>query len=501
MKYISTRNRNIEIDASQAIIKGISDDGGLFVPSSFPKITLKEIKKISAMRYPERAAYVMAKFLPEFSYDEILGYCHKAYGKFEEEDACPLVEIDNGLYILELWHGPTHAFKDMALSVMPFLMTASRDKRKIANDTLILVATSGDTGKAALEGFKDVDGAYIMVFYPEEGVSRMQKLQMSTQDGNNVYAAGIMGNFDDAQSAVKEIFADREIISRLKEMGYDLSSANSINWGRLVPQIAYYISAYCDLLDGEEITEGDKINFAVPCGNFGNILAAYYAKEMGLPINKLICCSNSNNVLTEFFFSGRYNINREFIKTMSPSMDILISSNLERLLFELLDRDSEKIKELMDSLKSKGIYEIDKLILAKKADCFVAGFSSEKETAHAMANFFEIYSYLLDPHTAVAMDVYNNYLINTGDMTPTVVVSTASPYKFPQDVYKAVMNSEIDDPFRAAKKLKFISAQEIPEDFIKLEKAAVRFDDVYEVEDIKEAVIANIRKRNIRNNK
>ena len=496
MKYISTRNNTIEIGACEAIVNGISSDGGLYVPSSFPILTLDEIKKLSKQKYPERAAYIMAKFLDEFTYEELLSYAEKAYSRFEEDDACPLIQIDNGMYILELWHGPTHAFKDMALTIMPYLMTAAREKMKVKEKSLILVATSGDTGKAALEGFKNVEGTNVMVFYPEQGVSRIQKLQMSTQEGDNVYVGAIRGNFDDAQNAVKAIFADNDVKEKLLKKGYSLSSANSINWGRLVPQIAYYVSAYCDLYDGEEIKIGDKINFVVPSGNFGNILAGYYAMKMGLPINKLICASNKNNVLTDFFISGKYDIKRDFYKTMSPSMDILISSNLERLLFEIGDRNSNFVVNLMNELKSIRSYSIDKLLLRKKADCFVTGYSSEEETADAIANFFDIYDYLLDPHTAVAMNVYNNYMTDKEDATPSVIISTANPYKFSADVYNAIEDKIIDDPFKAIKKLHFLSAQEIPEDLLKLEKAEQRFTDVYNINEIKEAVLGNIDKWN-----
>lgn len=493
MKYISTRNNKIAVSASQAIVNGISSDGGLYVPSSFPTISIAEIKDLSSKSYPERAAYVMAKYLSDFSYEELLEYCEKAYERFEDNDPCPLVQIDSGFSILELWHGPTHAFKDMALTVMPYLMTAARKKLDVQTKSLILVATSGDTGKAALEGFKDVEGTSIMVFYPDKGVSRMQKLQMSTQEGDNVYVGAINGNFDDAQNAVKEIFKDKAIEEELAAKGYVLSSANSINWGRLVPQIAYYISAYCDLYDGSEIELGDKINFTVPTGNFGNILAAYYAKQMGLPVNKLICASNKNNVLTDFFISGKYDIKRDFYKTMSPSMDILISSNLERFLFEIGGRDSDFVQELMTSLATYRSYQIDKKLLLKDASCFAYGYTSEEETLNAIANFFETYDYMLDPHTAVAMNVYDNYLTDTNDKTPTVIVSTASPYKFPTDVYYAIMEKTMDDPFKASKKLQSLSAQEIPADFIALEKAEERFTDLYEIEDIKMAVLGNIK--------
>ena len=342
MQYVSTREKSTIVSSAEAIVKGLSEDGGLFVPSEFPSISSKELEQMTDMEYSERAAFVLSKFLSDFTLEELNDYTKKAYSRFYGDDPCPLVAIDDKTYILELWHGPTCAFKDMALTLLPHLMVASRKKVGEKNKTLILVATSGDTGKAALEGFKDVEGCEIIVFYPSEGVSDMQKLQMQTQTGNNVYVCAIKGNFDDAQSAVKVIFNDENVKAQLLEQGYKLSSANSINWGRLVPQIAYYVSSYVDLLASNEIKMGEKINFCVPSGNFGNILAGYYAMRMGVPIGKLICASNKNRVLTDFFASGKYDTNREFYKTMSPSMDILISSNLERLLFEISGREDRK---------------------------------------------------------------------------------------------------------------------------------------------------------------
>lgn len=492
MKYISTRDSKVEVSASQAIVNGISSDGGLFVPSSFPTLDKEEIIKLTKYSYPERAAYVMAKYLDDFTYEELLGYAEKAYSRFEDDEACPLVGIDEGLNILELWHGPTHAFKDMALTIMPYLMTAARKKVNLKNKSLILVATSGDTGKAALEGYKDVENTDVMVFYPNEGVSPMQKLQMQTQKGDNVYVGAIKGNFDDAQTAVKNIFADADIKKQLDDIGYSLSSANSINWGRLVPQIAYYVSAYVDLYDAGAIELGEKINFTVPTGNFGNILAGFYAMKMGLPVNKFICASNQNKVLTDFFISGKYDINREFHKTSSPSMDILISSNLERLLFEINGRDSEKVKELMSNLKENGHYTVDRFLLRKEADCFAYGFADEDETLESINIFFETYGYLLDPHTAVAMHVYDNYLVESNDECVSVIVSTASPYKFPQDVYYAISKKDLDDAFKASKKLRSMSALDIPEDLADLENAEVRFNDVYEIEELKKVVVEKL---------
>ncbi len=468
MDYISTRNKNLSTSCVSAIVNGISKDGGLFVPSSFPMISNGEIEKLIELDYPERAAYILEKFLtPDFSYEELLSYTQEAYSRFDG-DPCPVVKLDDQTFVMELWHGPTSAFKDMALTVLPHLLAASRKKLGETGHTLILVATSGDTGKAALEGFKDVEGTDVIVFYPSDGVSPMQKMQMMTQEGDNVYVCGIKGNFDDAQNAVKRIFADNEIALKLKELGYKLSSANSINWGRLAPQIAYYISSYCDLVSAEEIENGDKVNFVVPSGNFGNILAGYYAMRMGLPINRLICASNMNNVLTDFFNTGNYDIKREFYKTMSPSMDILISSNLERLLFELSGRDDKFVENKMTELKEKISYYFD----------------DEDE------------SYLFDPHTAVAMSVYDDYYDETDDTTPTVIVSTASPYKFPVDVYSAVSGKSIDDAYKATDMLEEISAQPIPEPLRNLKNRKTRFDKVIDKKDIESEVISYAMKRN-----
>ncbi len=492
MKYVSTRQKSTIVTSSEAIVKGLSVDGGLFVPNEFPQITEQELSQMQDMEYSERAAFVLSKFLSDFTIEELKEYTAKAYSRFYGDDPCPLVAVANNTYILELWHGPTCAFKDMALTLLPHLMVAARKKVGETNKTLILVATSGDTGKAALEGFKDVDGCEIIVFYPSEGVSDMQKLQMQTQEGNNVYVCGIKGNFDDAQSAVKVIFNDDNIKAELEKNGYKLSSANSINWGRLVPQIAYYVSSYVDLLASDEIKMGDKINFCVPSGNFGNILAGYYAMRMGVPINKLICASNKNRVLTDFFSSGKYDINREFYKTMSPSMDILISSNLERLLFEISGRDDKYVTSLMNDLKAKGFYEIDFAKLKENASNFEGGWSPEEMTMDTIENFYDEYDYLLDTHTAVAVDVYLDY---SKYNTKTVIVSTASPYKFPQDVYNALTGEFVEDSIKAAEMLEEYTGVEIPEPLQGLQSRVVRFKDVIEKDKIKDAVLNAIKNK------
>lgn len=493
MKYISTRNAALSVSGSEAILMGISPEGGLFVPETFPQLSLEEIESMGEMTYAERSAFVMSKYLDEFTYEELLEIANRAYSRFDDEDTCPLTKVDEGFYILELWHGPTYAFKDLALTVLPQLVSACRKKRGESSKTLVLVATSGDTGKAALEGFKDVDGTEIMVFYPDDGVAYMQRLQMITTGGENTYVAGIKGNFDDAQTAVKRIFTDDAVRAELAEAGYVMSSANSINWGRLLPQIAYYFSAYSDLLTSEEIALGDKVNFVVPTGNFGDILAGYYAMRMGLPVEKLVCASNINNVLTDFFSSGEYDATREFHKTISPSMDILISSNLERLLFELCDRDDQRLSSLMSSLKEKGKYEVDLTEIKKKLDVFAAGYADESETMETIYNTFDEYGYVVDPHTAVAVAVYNDYCFTSGDETPAVILSTASPYKFAQDVYEAVGETRVEDPFKAVKKLHFLTGMEVPEGIDRLEFAEERFTDVLSKDEIKQKVISRVK--------
>ena len=487
MKYVSTRNASLSVTGSEAILMGISPEGGLFVPESFPQFSLEEITAMGEMNYAERSATVMSRYLDEFTYDELLTITNRAYSRFDGEDACPLVKIEDNLYILELWHGPTFAFKDFALTVLPQLISACRTKKGETDKTLILVATSGDTGKAALEGFKDVPGTEIMTFYPSEGVSHMQKLQMTTTGGANTYVAGIKGNFDDAQTAVKRVFTDPEVRAKLKEVGYVMSSANSINWGRLLPQIAYYFSSYVDLETSEEIEPGAPIDFVVPTGNFGDILAGYYAMRMGLPIRKLLCASNINNVLTDFFETGEYSLARDFHKTISPSMDILISSNLERLLFEIKDRDDKATTTLMDALKREKKYSLDLSTLRAKAGMFEAGYADEEETKETIAEFFDEYGYLLDPHTAVAIAVH--YDNDADGEAPTVVLSTANPYKFTQDVLSALGEKRESDPFKAVKNLTLVSGIEPPEGITSLEKADIRFKDVLNADEIKTIVL------------
>lgn len=493
MQYISTRDKNLKVKSASAIKKGLSDDGGLFVPEEIPALTLPEINKLSKMSYTEKAVYILKKYLTDYLVKELKECAESAYGsgKFSGDSPAPLVKLKDGVYILELWHGPTCAFKDMALQILPHFLTKAMKKTGEDKKVVILVATSGDTGKAALEGFRDVDGTGIIVFYPSEGVSDIQKLQMITQDGKNVFVSGIRGNFDDAQSGVKAIFTNDAAKKEFSDEGCVLSSANSINWGRLVPQIVYYISAYCDMVERGEIKIGNKINICVPTGNFGNILAAYYAKRMGLPVNKLICASNANKVLTEFIKTGEYNRNREFHTTISPSMDILISSNLERLLFDLCGNDDTKVKKWMKDLSEKGMYTLPADMKKKISKLMWAGFCDDYFTKECIYKTKRDYGYTIDPHTAVAVDVYKQYRNETGDKTPTVIASTASPFKFNQSVLSALGMDEkckgMDD-FELLRLLSGETGMEIPASLSSLKDKEKRFTGVCEKDSLLETV-------------
>jgi threonine synthase len=492
MLYTSTRNKNIKVTASQAIAQGISEEGGLFVPCELPKFSLDTIGKMVSMPYTQRAKNVLKYFLTDFTEEE-LDYCVEgAYApeKFSSDKIAPTVAINDKENILELWHGPTCAFKDMALQLLPYLMTVSAKKTADGKTIVILVATSGDTGKAALEGFKNVENTKILVFYPVDGVSPMQKLQMTTQEGDNVAVCAINGNFDDAQSAVKAIFTNDEIKAELAKKNMMFSSANSINWGRLVPQIVYYFSTYCDLLDQGRIALGDEINVVVPTGNFGNILAGYYAKKMGLPIKKLICASNSNNVLTDFLKSGEYNKNREFFTTTSPSMDILISSNLERLLYHMSGDDDSLVRNLMNSLSTDGKYEVSQELIKNIQTVFDAGFCDESSVNDTIKEHFEKYNYLCDTHTAVALKVYENYVADTKDNIQTVIDSTASPYKFSKSVLTAVMNGKTPnlDEFEMVKELNSVTGADVPTPLKALKDKQVRFTNVCDKENMSDMV-------------
>ena len=491
MYYQSTRNKNLKVTSAQAIAQGISEDGGLFIPESIPSITSDDIKSLCEMSYPERAVFVFSKFLTDFSEAEIRYCVEGAYNtrNFDSESIMELAHLFDGRYMLELWHGPTCAFKDMALQILPYLLTTSVKKLGIDKKVVILVATSGDTGKAALEGFKDVPGTEILVFYPADGVSAMQKLQMTTQEGSNVSVCAIKGNFDDAQTGVKKIFTDPETAAVLDKNGMMFSSANSINWGRLAPQIIYYVSSYAELLKNGEISEGEKINVCVPTGNFGNILAAYYAKKMGVPINKLICASNSNNVLTDFINTGVYDRNRKFYTTISPSMDILISSNLERLLYILSGGDDDYIRKIYSELSSCGRFEVTDSIKAALKEDFACGFCSDDETKAAIKSVYEKYSYTMDTHTAVAQKVYEDYAARTGDRTKTVIASTASPYKFSASVLDALGRlPENSDEFALTEALERASGMTVPAALASLKSKEIRFKDTVSKEEMQKAV-------------
>ncbi len=493
MQYISTRDKSVAVSSAEAIKKGLSNEGGLFVPQSFPNVTIDEISELADKSYRERAYFVLSKFLTDFT-DEELRYCiDNAYTKqkFGTDSIAPLYKLSNDAYILELWHGPTCAFKDMALQILPYLLTTSMKKTNEDKEIVILVATSGDTGKAALEGFKDVAGTKIMVFYPDNGVSEIQKLQMITQEGDNVGVFAVKGNFDDAQSGVKKIFTDEEYKNLLNENGYSLSSANSINWGRLVPQIVYYFSSYADMIKNGEIKSGDKINVVVPTGNFGNILAAYYAYKMGLPVGKFICASNENNVLTDFIKTGVYNKNRDFHTTISPSMDILISSNLERFLFDISGCDDKLITNLMNELNTVGKYEINDELKKKLTSLFSADCADDKETMETIKACQEEYGYVIDTHTAVAYAVYNKYVAETGDQTKTIIDSTASPFKFNQSVLIALdgHNSVVGKgEFELLEDLANKSGMDIPNSLYELKTKPVIFDTVCEKTEMKQMV-------------
>ena len=442
MKYISTRGYEGKFSASEAIVKGIAPDGGLFVPESIPSISKDEIEEMMNMEFYQISARVISKFLEDFTESELLDYTRQAYDPEKwEEIVVPLVQLNSyndREYILELWHGPTAAFKDVALQLLPHLMTASVRKTGESKKICILTATSGDTGKAALEGFKDLPGTEIIVFYPSDGVSEAQKLQMITTEGSNTHVIAVNGCFDDAQTGVKNIFANTEFADVLSSNNVKLSSANSINWGRLVPQIAYYVFSYVDLLRKEKITMGEEINIVVPTGNFGNILAAWYAKQMGIPVHRLICASNKNKVLCDFFASGTYDRRREFFKTNSPSMDILISSNLERLLFEISGKDAGKVSGWMKDLNEKGVYSVDPQTLKGLQRQFVGGFADETGIAKTIVDVYDRTDNVIDTHTAVGFNIYNRYHQRSKDETKTVFASTASPFKFAPAVMDAL---------------------------------------------------------------
>lgn len=485
--YKSTRSKDGYLKASEAILKGLADDGGLFVPTEIPKLDVS-IEELSKMTYQQVAYEVMKLYFTDFTEEELKNCINKAYdSKFDTEEIAPLAEVD-GAYYLELFHGKTIAFKDMALSILPHLLTTSAKKNNVKNEIVILTATSGDTGKAAMAGFADVPGTRIIVFYPNGGVSPIQEKQMVTQKGNNTYVVAIEGNFDQAQSGVKAIFGDKELAKEMDEKGFQFSSANSINIGRLVPQVAYYVYAYAKLYAEGKIAKDQLINVDVPTGNFGNILAAYYAKNMGLPIAKLICASNENKVLFDFFKTGEYDKNREFILTTSPSMDILISSNLERLIYKIAGNDASKNTELMNGLKNEGKYEITDAMKAEITD-FYGNYATEEETAKIIKDTYEKTGYVMDTHTAVAACVYKKYINETGDDKVTVIASTASPFKFTRSVMDAI-DPKYDtlSDFELVDELSKIANVKVPNAIEEIRNAEVRHNNLVEVDGMKDIV-------------
>lgn len=485
--YQSTRSKGVRVTASQAVLKGLADDGGLFVPEKIPGLDIS-IEDIAGMSYKETAYEVMKLFLTDFTEAELRSCIDKAYdGKFDTNEIAPLTE-KAGVYYLELFHGATIAFKDMALSILPHLLTTSAKKNNVNKEIVILTATSGDTGKAAMAGFADVPGTRIIVFYPKNGVSRIQERQMVTQKGSNTSVIGITGNFDDAQSGVKAMFNNKELAKALEENNYQFSSANSINIGRLVPQVVYYVYSYAKLFSKGIVKSGEPVNFVVPTGNFGNILAAYYAKNMGIPVGKLICASNENKVLFDFFETGIYDKNREFMLTSSPSMDILVSSNLERLLFKIAGEDAEATRGMMEALASEGKYTITTDMKAQMA-CFAGGWASEEKTAAEIKRVYEETGYVMDTHTAVASAVYHDYKEKTKDNTVTVIASTASPYKFGTSVMGAI-NSKYKgmDDFELIDELSRISGTDIPKAVEEIRTAPVLHDTVCKTEDMQKEV-------------
>lgn len=494
MKYISTRGNTRPISSVEAIKMGMVPAGGLFVPEEIPSISIQQLEQWKDLSYSELATNIFSFFLEnDFSENEISSITRNAYNSenFDSNEITPLKQLDDQLYIMELFHGPTGAFKDIALQALPHILSGALEKLSITNQLIILVATSGDTGKAALEGFKDVPGTRIIVYYPFQMVSKIQELQMLTTEGNNTHVVSVRGNFDDCQNAVKDIFTDKQFSDYLLEEGYEFSSANSINWGRLFPQIVYYFYAYLSLLKKKKIQLAEKINFTVPTGNFGNILAAWYARKMGLPVEKLICASNINKVLTDFFQNGIYDRNRHLISTISPSMDILISSNLERFLFEISDHNEAAINYWMRNLQEKGNFKLEKTLKNKMEEIVFAGYASEKETMNTIKKVYNQYQYLIDPHTAVGVKVFNDYKVLVQDNTKTVVDATASPFKFNQSVFTALSgenNVKNMDELVLLQELSKYSGSPIPANLQELTTKKIRHNLVYDKKDIRKSL-------------
>ena len=488
MKFISTRGKSPAVTAAEAIRRGLAPDGGLYVPDALPAFSASELEALLTLPYAELSAAVLERFLPGFSREELLGYTKKAYASFDDGAVVPLHALGDKLWTMELFHGPTCAFKDVALQILPYLLAAS--VRKCADDhtVAILVATSGDTGKAALEGFADVPGTKIAVFYPDGGVSDIQRAQMATQGGDNVLVLAVRGNFDDAQTGVKDLFADAALAAELDKAGVVLSSANSINWGRLAPQIAYYFAAYAQLLRAEAVAPGERVDFSVPTGNFGDILAGYFAKRAGLPVGKLLCASNSNNVLTDFLRTGVYDKNRPFLRTMSPSMDILVSSNLERLLY-LAAQDGERVSEWMQALRGEGKYAVGEELLNLLADeGFAAFFASEEETARVIRTVWDEKGYLADPHTAAGLSAAEQYRRESGETRPTVALSTASPFKFAAAMLSSLGEAVPENDFAALDALSAFAKTPVPAPLDALRAREERFKTVVEKDEMRESV-------------
>lgn len=498
MTYASTRGTVRGVSFSEAVLKGIAPDGGLFVPEETVRFDSLDLADMSEMSYKDLAATIFSRYATDFTKEEISACVEKAYGSGSAfpESVAPLSYVSDTLSVLELWHGPTAAFKDIALQILPELMSVALKKhprkdgvpRKIA----ILTATSGDTGKAALEGFKDVDGIRIMVFYPQNGVSQMQKYQMITQEGSNVRVVAVRGNFDDAQTGVKKIFTDKTLNETFEACGYELSSANSINIGRLLPQIVYYFYAYFTMVRDRRISLGTKVNFVVPTGNFGNILACYYAMKSGLPVGRIICATNTNSVVSDFISTGTYDANRKFMLTISPAMDILVSSNLERLLYDMSGGDEKMVGKVMSELKTGGVYSVDRRTMANINSIFWSNFASETETMETIRNIYSEYNYLIDPHTAVGIDVYDKYVISTGDMTKTVAVSTASPFKFNKSVLEAIGGSPASElsEFEMLTVLSDKTGSPVPTPLMGLDKKAILHERTCDIPEMASEVSA-----------
>ena len=485
MQYISTRGDLARLSSAEAIQRGLAADGGLYLPETFPFFSKEELESLIPLPYDRRCAFILSKFLEDYSLAELEAYAAKAYASF----APKLHPLTDSASILELYHGPTCAFKDFALQMLPYLLTGALKKTGETRTALILTATSGDTGKAALEGFADVPGTRIAVFYPEGGTSRIQQLQMTTQEGENVNVLAVKGNFDDAQTGVKRLFSDPALAQELSDKGYFFSSANSINWGRLAPQIAYYVSAYLDLVSAGRIRFGDPVNLVVPTGNFGNILAGYIASCCGLPVKRLICASNQNRVLTDFLTTGVYDANRTFYLTASPSMDILISSNLERLLYLAGGRDADCVRALMEDLRTKGCYQAPEAMIQELRSRFYAGSADDPMTFATIRRVFAEKGYLMDTHTAVAWNVFEQYLAETGDSTPSIIASTASPFKFPKSILQALDQKVPEDDFQQLHQLERASGLAAPSSLSLLEKKPERFFQAVEPENMKQAIL------------